>query len=51
METVVAATTEDAARLTSEAADLLYHLVVLLEAKRLQLDSVFEELDRRALPR
>jgi len=51
VETVVAATTEDAARLTSEAADLLYHLVVLLEAKRLQLDSVFEELDRRALPR
>jgi len=51
VETVVAATTEDAARLTSEAADLLYHLVVLLEAKRLPLDSVFEELDRRALPR
>ena len=48
VETVVAATSEDGARLTSEAADLLYHLLVLLEAKRLPLDAVFEELDRRA---
>src|SRR3989442_905128 len=48
VETVVAATSEDAARLTSEAADLLYHLLVLLEAKRLPLDRVFEELERRA---
>jgi len=48
VETVVAATTEDAARLTNEAADLLYHLLVLLEAKRLPLDRVFEELERRA---
>jgi len=48
VETVVAATSEDAARLTNEAADLLYHLLVLLEAKRLPLDCVFEELERRA---
>ena len=48
VETVVAATSEDAARLTSEAADLLYHLLVLLEAKHLPLDRVFEELAQRA---
>jgi phosphoribosyl-ATP pyrophosphohydrolase/phosphoribosyl-AMP cyclohydrolase len=48
VETVVAATTEDGARLTSEAADLLYHLVVLLEAKRIPLDRVLEELERRS---
>jgi phosphoribosyl-ATP pyrophosphohydrolase/phosphoribosyl-AMP cyclohydrolase len=48
VETVVAATSEDGARLTSEAADLLYHLLVLLEAKDLPLDRVFEELAQRA---
>ncbi len=48
VETVVAATAEDASRLASEAADLLYHLLVLLEAKRLPLDRVLEELERRA---
>jgi len=48
VETVVAATSEDAARLTSEAADLFYHLLVLLEAKELPLDRVFEELAQRA---
>jgi phosphoribosyl-ATP pyrophosphohydrolase/phosphoribosyl-AMP cyclohydrolase len=48
VETVVAATSEDAARLTSEVADLFYHLLVLLEAKHLPLDRVFEELAQRA---
>ncbi len=48
VETVVAATAEDGARLASEAADLLYHLIVLLEARRLPLDRVLEELDARA---
>ena len=48
VETVVAATSEDAARLTSEAADLLYHLLVLLEAKHLPLERVLEELAQRA---
>jgi phosphoribosyl-ATP pyrophosphohydrolase/phosphoribosyl-AMP cyclohydrolase len=47
VETVVAAISEDAARLTSEAADLFYHLLVLLEAKHLPLDRVFEELAQR----
>jgi phosphoribosyl-ATP pyrophosphohydrolase/phosphoribosyl-AMP cyclohydrolase len=48
VETVVAATGEDDTHLASEAADLLYHLLVLLEARRLPLDRVLEELDRRA---
>jgi phosphoribosyl-AMP cyclohydrolase / phosphoribosyl-ATP pyrophosphohydrolase len=48
VETVVAATSEDLSRLASEAADLLYHLLVLLEAKHLPLDRVLEELDARA---
>jgi phosphoribosyl-ATP pyrophosphohydrolase/phosphoribosyl-AMP cyclohydrolase len=48
VETVVAATAEDGARLASEAADLCYHLLVLLEAKRLPLEQVLDELERRA---
>jgi phosphoribosyl-AMP cyclohydrolase / phosphoribosyl-ATP pyrophosphohydrolase len=48
VETVVAALAEDEGRLTSEAADLCYHLLVLLEAKRVPLDRVLEELEQRA---
>jgi phosphoribosyl-AMP cyclohydrolase / phosphoribosyl-ATP pyrophosphohydrolase len=48
VETVVAATAEDGTRLASEAADLLYHLLVLLAATELPLDRVLEELDGRA---
>ena len=47
-ETVVAATSEDDTRLANEAADLLYHLLVLLQARRLPFDRVLEELERRA---
>jgi len=48
VETVVAATAEDGSRLASEAADLLYHLLVLLEARQLPFDRVLAELDARA---
>jgi len=48
VETVVAALGEGEGRVTSEAADLLYHLVVLLEATHIPLDRVFAELARRA---
>lgn len=48
VETVVAATAQDEGRLAGEAADLLYHLLVLLEARRLPLERVLEELERRA---
>lgn len=47
IEVVVAANSEDDTRLASEAADLLYHLLVLLQARGVPLDAVLEELDRR----
>ena len=33
--------------LIAEAADLLYHLLVVLESREVDLDDVFEELERR----
>jgi phosphoribosyl-AMP cyclohydrolase / phosphoribosyl-ATP pyrophosphohydrolase len=47
VEVVVAANTEGPERLASEAADLLYHLLVLLQARGVPLDAVWEELERR----
>ena len=48
VETVIAALTGSAAELTGEAADLLFHLVILLDAKGVSLETVLAELDRRA---
>lgn len=47
VETVVAALSGDAAELTGEAADLLFHLLVLLELRGVPLADVLAELDRR----
>jgi phosphoribosyl-AMP cyclohydrolase / phosphoribosyl-ATP pyrophosphohydrolase len=47
IEVVVAANTEGPERLASEAADLLYHLLVLLQARGVPLDAVWSELERR----
>jgi phosphoribosyl-ATP pyrophosphohydrolase/phosphoribosyl-AMP cyclohydrolase len=47
VEVVVAANAEDNGRLASESADLLYHLLVLLEARGVPLEQVWHELDRR----
>ena len=47
VEAVVAANTEDDERLASEAADLLYHLVVLLQARGVSLDAVWGQLEER----
>jgi phosphoribosyl-ATP pyrophosphohydrolase/phosphoribosyl-AMP cyclohydrolase len=47
IEVVVAANSEDDERLASEAADLLYHLLVLLQARGVPLDAVWRELERR----
>ena len=47
VEVVVAANSEDDGRLVSEAADLLYHLLVLLEARGVPLDAVWQELETR----
>ncbi len=47
VETVIAALSGDADELTGEAADLLFHLLVLLDAKGVPLAKVLAELDRR----
>lgn len=46
-ETIIAALAEDRAALVGEAADLLFHLLVLLGAKDVPLADVLAELDRR----
>ncbi|WP_293881586.1 phosphoribosyl-ATP diphosphatase [Sphingomonas sp.] len=47
VETVVAALSGDADDLTGEAADLLFHLLVLLDARGVNLADVTAELQRR----
>ena len=47
VEVVVAAVAEDDSRLTAEAADLLYHLLVLLRVRGLSLADAVAELERR----
>jgi phosphoribosyl-ATP pyrophosphohydrolase len=46
-ETVIAALSGDPAKLTAEAADLLFHLMVLLAEGGVCIDDVLAELDRR----
>lgn len=46
-ETVIAALTQDHKALVGEAADLIFHLMVLLNAKDVPLADVLAELDRR----
>lgn len=46
-ETVIAALTGSDKELTGEAADLIFHLMVLLGAKDIPLADVLAELDRR----
>lgn len=46
-ETVIAAMSADPAKLTAEAADLLFHLMVLLADGDVSMDAVLAELDRR----
>ena len=47
VETVVAALVGSRDELIGEAADTLFHLLVLLDAKGVPLDEVMAELDRR----
>lgn len=46
-ETVIAALGTDKAALTREAADLVYHLLVLLESRELAWSDVLAELEAR----
>ncbi|WP_237477362.1 phosphoribosyl-ATP diphosphatase [Lichenibacterium dinghuense] len=47
VEAVIAAVEKDKPALLSEAADVIYHLLVLLHASNLSLDQVVGELGRR----
>ena len=48
IEAIVAAARGDADALTSEAADVLYHLLVMLTASDVTLDAVLAELSQRS---
>ena len=47
VETVIAALSGDAKAVTSEAADLIFHLAVLLADCGLSFDDVLAEIERR----
>ncbi|WP_420136781.1 phosphoribosyl-ATP diphosphatase [Sphingomonas sp.] len=47
VETIVASLSEDKAALTGEAADTIFHLLVLLADADVPLSDVLAELDRR----
>ncbi|KAB0267963.1 phosphoribosyl-ATP diphosphatase [Microvirga brassicacearum] len=47
VEAVIAAISGDRANLTAEAADVLYHLLVVLQGARIPLSDVMAELERR----
>jgi len=47
VELALAAAVQDKVRVTAEAADLIYHLLLLLELRELSIGDVVEELERR----
>jgi phosphoribosyl-ATP pyrophosphohydrolase len=47
VEAIIGAVKNDKDGLTAEAADVLYHLLVMLAARDVALDDVLEELARR----
>lgn len=47
VEAIIEAVKGDRDKLTSEAADVLYHLLVMLAARDVTLDEVLDELARR----
>ena len=47
VEAIIEAVKGDQAKLTAEAADVLYHLLVMLAARNVPLADVLAELDRR----
>lgn len=46
-ESIIAAKNEDNDELRLEVSDLIYHLLVLLQERKLPLDEIMQELDRR----
>jgi phosphoribosyl-ATP pyrophosphohydrolase/phosphoribosyl-AMP cyclohydrolase len=51
VELAIAAQYDDARRCEEEAADLIYHLLVLLAHKNIALEQIYAELERRMLHR
>ncbi len=47
VEAIIEAVKGDRAKLTAEAADVLYHLLVMLAARDVTLSDVLAELERR----
>ncbi|MDD9721634.1 phosphoribosyl-ATP diphosphatase [Sulfitobacter sp. PR48] len=47
IEAIIEAVKDDKTALTSEAADVLYHLLVMLAARDVRLSDVMDELSRR----
>lgn len=47
VEAIIEAVKGDHDRLVSEAADVLYHLLVMLTAREVSLEEVYRELERR----
>lgn len=47
VEAIIEAVKGDRAKLTAEAADVIYHLLVMLAARDVTLDQVVVELERR----
>jgi phosphoribosyl-ATP pyrophosphohydrolase/phosphoribosyl-AMP cyclohydrolase len=47
VELALAAVVQDRARVTEEAADLIYHLLLLLQLRQLKLADVVAELEGR----
>jgi len=47
VEVAIAALAQDEKALIGETADLLYHLLVVLESRSVDLDDVLDELERR----
>jgi len=47
VEAAIAAIAQDDAALIAEAADVLYHLLVVLESRHIALEEVMGELERR----
>ena len=46
-ETVIAGVSQDIEALTGEAADLIYHLLVLLECRKVAISDVLDVLEKR----
>ena len=47
METVIAAASGTREEVVAESADLLYHLLVVLKARGIDLNEIYAELERR----